>query len=223
MKNAELIELCAREPWNRKAWLEFYNRFDKRIWLVIYRECKAMGISRQADQFKQTVEDLVQDVYVKLSDNNCKALKNFVGASENSIYTYLGIIAKNVVRNHAIKVKAQKRPSIEKSLDEVIAISETGEKILIRDTVRSPGSAAEQDFSVEILREEIEDILNKILTGKQLERDKLIFKLHLYQKFSAEDITKKFNFGLSSKRISNLITSIKKDLRQELSKRLMEA
>jgi RNA polymerase sigma factor (sigma-70 family) len=223
MKNTELVELCAREPWNRKAWHEFYSRFDERIWLVIYRECKAMGITKRAAQFQQTVEDLVQDVYVKLSDNNCKALKNFIGASENSIYTYLGIIAKNVAKNHFIKMKAQKRPSPEKSIDDVLAISETGETILIRDAVKSSYSDVEQNFSVEILKQEVEDILNKILTGKEKERDKLIFKLHLYQKFSAEDITKKFNFGLSSKRISNLLTFIKKELRQELLKRMIEA
>jgi RNA polymerase sigma factor (sigma-70 family) len=223
MKNTELVALCAQESWNRKAWREFYNRFDARIWLVIYRECKAMGIIKQATQSKQTIEDLVQEVYVKLADNDCKALKNFIGASENSIYTYLGIIAKNVVKNHFIKMKAQKRPTLEKSIDDVSTITETGEKILIRDVVRPTYSDVEQNFSVEILKQEVEDILNNILKGKEKERNRLIFKLHLYKKFSAEDIANKFNFGISSKRISNLITAIKKQLQQELLKRMIEA
>lgn len=222
-KNTELVDLCAQEPWNRKAWLEFYNRFDERIWLVIYRECKALGIIKQDAQFQETVKDLVQDVYVKLTDNNCRALKNFVGASENSIYTYLGIIAKNVVRNYHIKISAQKRPSSQKLIDDAINISERGEKILVRDVGNLSYSGVEEEFSIVILKEEIDEILDKILKSKDKDRNKLIFKLYFYEGFSAEEIASRFKFNLSAKRIRNLVTEIKKKLRQELLERRMFA
>lgn len=216
------MRLCAQEPGNRKAWAEFYNRFDERIWLVIYRECKAKGINRLDSQLQKTVQDLVQDVYVKLIADKCKALNNFIGMSENSIYTYLGIIAKNVVNNYITKIKAQKRPSFEKSIDEILTISEKGEKILITHKIKSAYSDVEEKFTLEILKEEIDHILDTILKGKDKERNKLIFKLHLYEGISVEDLASKFHFGLSSKRISNLITDIKKELRQELLERMIE-
>lgn len=218
--NTELVKRCAQDPENRNAWNEFYNRFDKRIWVVVYRECEVKRISDSDYQYDQTIKDLVQDVYKRLIENNCKALKNFIGASENSIYTYLGIIARNVVRNHFTKTRARKRPLIDKSINEILSNSDKQNKIFIKDVFISDYGVAEE-FSVIILKEEIEDIINRFLNGKDKERNKLIFKLHLYEGFSPEDIASQFSFGLSSKRISNLITGIKKNLRQELKQRMM--
>jgi len=221
VNNTDLAKLCAQEPDNKKAWLEFYQRFDKWIWLVVYRECKAKGIINHDSQIHQTVQDLVQDVYVKLVSNNCKALANFIGASEKSIYTYLDIIAKSIVRNYITKIKARKRPSIEKSLDEVFSISEKGEKILDKDIFRPTYLDVDEEFKIQIFKEEIEDILDIVLKGKHKDRDKLIFKLYLYDGFTAEDIASQSCFMISSKRISNLITHIKKKLRRELLERRM--
>ena len=216
LDNVELIRLCAQESSNRNAWIEFYNRFDERIWLVIYRESEIMGITKEDPQFQNTIQDLVQEVYVKLVANDCKALKNFTGASVNSIYAYLGVIARNVVKNHVISINAQKRSLLEKSLDEVLTITENGQKIYTKDVIKSPDSAIEDELSVTILKEEIDNILNKILKNKDKDRNKLIFKLYFYEGFSVEEIASQFNFGLSLKRISNLTSDLKKKLRQEL-------
>ena len=117
LKSNELIQFCARHPNHKLAWAEFYNRFDKTIWLFVYRECIRRGITKGSDQFEQIVQDLVQDVYIKLVEKNCKALYNFIGASENSIFTYLAIIIKNVVLNHVISMSVQKRKSKKKSMN----------------------------------------------------------------------------------------------------------
>ena len=219
MKNTDLVALCAREPWNRKAWLEFYDRFDDRIRLVIYRECKAMGVPNRDVQFQDTVEDLVQDVYMKLLANNCKALKDFIGASENSVYTYLGIIARNEVRNYFTKINAQKRPTVERSIDDLLNISEKGGKIRTKNITRSPYA----DLEVEFLKEEIENILDRIVTGSSKHRNKLIIKLNIYQGLSAEQIASQLPYDLSSKTVSNLITKIKQKLRQQLLEQMMAA
>jgi len=222
LKNTELVELCAQTPDNRNAWLEFYHRFDEWIWLVIARECKAKAISRVDFQYQKTIPDLVQDVYVKLVSNECKALKNFVGASENSIYKYLNIIAKNVVKNHLTKIRAQKRPFIKKSIDEVVIVGENDERISIKEGIRSTDFDVEEEVAVEILQDEIEAILDRILKGKDKQRNKLMFKLHLFEGFSAEEIASQFPFGLTSKRVSNLIADIRRSLRQELLEQRLE-
>lgn len=216
LNNNELIKLCARESWNRNAWLEFYSRFDERIWLVVYRNYKTLGLHKRDSQFQMTVEDLVQEVYARLTDNNCKALKEFKGASENSIYAYLAVIARNVVKNYFISINAQKRSLHEKSLDDVLTITEDGQKIFVKDVIKSPYSDVEDEFAVVILKEDIDDILDKILKNKDKDRNKLIFKLYFYEGFSVEEIASQFNFGLSSKRISNLTSDLKKKLRQKL-------
>lgn len=222
LTNTELVKLCAQEPGNRKVWVEFYSRFDERIWLAIYRECREKGFTENRSQFHQTVQDLVQDVYLRLVDKNCKALRDFIGVSENSIFTYLGIIAKNVVRNYLTKKGAQKRLSIEKSIDEVILISEESGEVFIKDVLKSTYIGAEEEFKPEICKEQIEDILDEFLKGKASARNKLIFKLHFYEGFSPEEITKQFGVKISSKRVRNLISEIKKKLRKELLAKNME-
>ena len=219
LKNTDLVSLCSREPWNRKAWLEFYNRFDDRIRLVIYRECKALGIDNRDVQFQETVEDLVQDVYMRLIANNCKALNDFIGASENSVYTYLGIIARNVVINHSTKINAQKRPNVERSIDEVFDISEKGGKIRIKNIGRSTFD----ELEVEFLKEEIEVIMDQIVTGSHKHRNKLIIKLNIYEGLSAEQIANQLPYEMSRKTVSNIITKIKQKLRQGLLDQMMAA
>lgn len=212
LTNNELVNLCAQNPRNRSAWLEFYSRFDERIWLVICRECKEKGLYENTPQFHQIVQDLVQDVYVKLVEKNCKALKAFVGVSENSIFTYIGIIAKNVVRNYLIKRGAQKRPSIKKTIDEA----------LLSQDLEYAFATVEEEFTLEIRKEEIEHILENSIKGRDKERNKLIFNLYFYEGFSPEEIAAQFDFALSAKRIGNIISDIKQELRKELLLQKME-
>lgn len=212
LTNNQLVNLCAQEPRNRSAWFEFYARFDERIWLVIYRECNQKGLSENTVQFNQILQDLVQDVYVKLVEKNCKALKAFIGVSENSFFTYIGIIARNVVRNYLKKMGAQKRPSIEKSIDEILPID------IFKSTYVDP----EDEFTLVIRKEEIEDVIDEFLKGRDKARNKLIFKLYFYEGFSPEEIASQFNFSLSAKRIGNIISEIKQVLRNELLAQKME-
>jgi len=219
LSNTQVIQLCACDPTNRNAWSEFYNRFDDRIWAVVYRECREKQVAAKPQQFDQIVQDLVQDVYLRLVEKKCQALRDFQGASENSIYTYLGIIARNIVRNYLVKMKAQKRPLINKSIDDILSTS--------RDQIQKDESKlvyvnGEEGFSVEILKEEIDEILERCLAGQDKERNKIIFKLYLYEDFSPEEIASQLESSLSEKRIRNIIGQIKRVLRGELLEQRFE-
>jgi len=100
ISHSELVNLCSQESKDRYAWIEFCSRFDQHIWSVINRECREKNIFENFSQPKQVMNDLVQEVYVKLIEKDKKALRDFQGRYENSIFLYLGTIAKNVVRNH---------------------------------------------------------------------------------------------------------------------------
>ncbi|MDZ7265162.1 MAG: sigma-70 family RNA polymerase sigma factor [candidate division KSB1 bacterium] len=213
LKNTELVRRCAQNTKSREIWDEFYARFDERIWLCVYRECRDKKITRNRNEFKLIVQDLVQDVYKKLVSKNCKALQEFQGASENSIYAYLGMIAKNVVRNYMIQKSAKKRPPITESLDEMMTLAP---ERLERERLKFVDIESEDGFSVEMMREEIDTILDRQLKGSDSERNKIIFKLFLYEELSPQEIAARLAFSLSEKRIRNIITDIKKILRQEL-------
>ncbi|MBN2009543.1 sigma-70 family RNA polymerase sigma factor [candidate division KSB1 bacterium] len=210
LTNNELIRFCANNPENRVAWAEFYKRFDHTIWLVVHRNCTEKNISKNSEQFKLIVQDLVQDVYKKLVDKECKALKEYTGATEKSIYLYLGRICKNEVINYITASKAQKRPQITEYL------SDDKEK---RNANESEGTAADQpdeQLNLDALKHKIDIILNKYLTGKNKDRDKVIFKLYFYQELSPKEIVSNYFRNLSSKRVDNILSEIRRTLREKL-------
>lgn len=213
LTNTELIRKCAQNPQNRFLWVEFYNRFDERIRLMVYRECQNKGLLANSKNKKQFLEDLVQDVYAKILEKDCGALKNYVGASDNSIFAYLGIISINVVRNHITSQNAKRRPNIEKSIDD--DFSAIKDRYWILDPNANLNDA-EEWLALESLLNEIEIVLDDCAKGKYLDRNKEIFKLCVFEGYSAEEVTENFEFGLSSKRVGNLISVLKKCVREKL-------
>ena len=216
LTNTQLVKICAQEPGNRDAWTEFCHRFDRQIWLITFRECKNKIDRHSRNQFDQIVQDLVQDVYCRLVENNCKALRNYVGQSENAIYVYLSRIAQNVVNNYVIKMSAQKRPKIDRSLTELVENHGDKHMHLSSQTVIDE---PDEELQAEELIEEIENILDDCLTGPDKYRNKLIFKLFFFDGFSANDIAKNFGFRLSPKRVGNILSDLKRIIRRELPQR----
>ena len=214
MKNTELIDQCAHDKKNNKAWLEFLSRYEGCIHNMVIQECKNSELKKNIFQFEETVRDLVQDVYLKLLQNDCKALRTFRGDSENSIYSYLAIISKNVVKNYIVKIRAKKRPPIDRSLDNFIIVNEENGEVYYCDKHKTAIFDTEQEFKLKMLKEKIDICLKRIMTGRDKDRNKEIYQLHLYNGYTPKEIASYFNFGLSTRRIANIIS----DSRQKLIK-----
>ncbi|MCI0614877.1 sigma-70 family RNA polymerase sigma factor [bacterium] len=212
LANTELIELCAEAPRNEQAWTEFCARFDGHIRLMILRECREKQFSKEKPQFAEIFEDLVQEVYLKLVQKNCKALREFKASTANAIFAYLAIIARNVVRSHFTKEGAKKRRARLVSLEAPAATSAEDGELRVIDTIPSPDPGPEAGLDQESQKQELENSLDTLLTGKSKTRDKLIFKLYWFEKFSPEQISAYCGIGLSPKRIINIISGIKKRL-----------
>jgi RNA polymerase sigma factor (sigma-70 family) len=212
LTHTKLVELCAETPRNEKAWTEFCARFDDHVRLMILRECREKHLSKDKPQFEEIFADLVQDVYLKLVQKNCKALREYKASAENSIYAYLAIIARNVVRGHFTKEGAKKRRARLVSLDAPAASSAEEGELRVIDTIPSPDPGPDASLDRESQKQELASLLDKILTGKSKARDKLIFKLYWFEKFSPEQISAYCGIQLSPKRVINILSGIKKRL-----------
>src|ERR1700754_3594728 len=118
----ELLKCCAARPVDEAAWQEFVRRYHPTIRAFVVRtfQQKIHASPDHKQQFPDgTMEDLIQAVYLKLTNDDTNALGRFEGEYDNSIFQYLGIIATNVVRDHFRVVLAQKRPRVPFSLDEL--------------------------------------------------------------------------------------------------------
>jgi len=212
LPNTQLIRLCAESPDHRQAWLLFHQRFDRSIRLFILRECKRKDLTANRSQFEEIFSDLVQDVYLKLVQKNCKALRNYKASTEDSIYKYLAIIARNAVRGYLTKVGAKKRRAKLISLEAPVAGAQENDKLRMIDVVPDSGPSPDASLEAESERQELDLLLEQIVTGASKERDILIYKLHHDEEFSPEQITEQCGIALSEKRIRNIITEIKQKI-----------
>jgi RNA polymerase sigma factor (sigma-70 family) len=217
LKDNVLLSLMAERPGNEVIWGEFYRRFTKLIAATILREC----IRLNYDVGRKYVNDLLQEVYVKLLKNNGKAFKRFKGRHENSIIVYLRVISINVVRNEFAKRNQKKRQNESKiiSLDERLRwqISD-GRTADLHEIV------GDMNWDVKMrkdeLIDEIEYCLEKIFRKNcQRKRNMLIFRYYFYAGFQVKDIANFPNISISEKSIGNIISIIKKELRRELKRR----
>jgi len=211
LTNNQFIRQLSKDLKNEQHWVEFCRRFDKSIHIVVTRECKANGLKENHPQFNDLIRDLVQDVYSQLLDKDCNALQKFIGASEKSIYTYLGIISRNVVSNQLNRLNILKKIKSETSLDAIITIKESTE-VKIQDFIQSPQFDPEREL---ILIDEVDKFLDDYLQSKDKNRDKIIFKLYFYEGYSPKEIFAYFDFNLSLKSIRNLISKIHSEMRKK--------
>lgn len=215
---AELLKRCSRRPPDEVAWQEFVRRYDHTIRLNVVKTFhrKAREETDRKPQFPDDlIEDLVQAVYVRLIEDNNRAIERFEGEYANSIFQYLSMISINVVRDYFREMRAQKRPKVSYSLDELLETSGDG---ALFDEAHSridgqPVGPAKESITVE----EIEQALEKIVSGKNRNRDILIFKLRYNEGLTLEEITKAMNLDISAISVGSILNRIIKRLRPMLN------
>ena len=118
-----MIQTLAQAAPDDPLWKEFLSRFRSRVRLSVLR-CfqteaeRSPGLDAGAPQ--EVVDDLTQEVFVRLLDGERRALSRFQGRTEQSAYTYMSAIAVNLVRDHFKTLRAHKTPKATASLSNVV-------------------------------------------------------------------------------------------------------
>jgi len=208
----ELLTQCMRRPPDEGAWREFVHRYHGAIRASVARtfHLRASQESDRRAQFPDDlIEDLVQVVYMRLVEEGNRALDRFQGEHENSIFQYLGIIAVNVVRDHFREARAQKRPKLSFSLDELL--DNTGEGGILKNAVTDgpsgPGTVTLEDLEGALIRS----------VSRHRDRDALIFKLRYYEGMTLEEIKKALGLDISPIGIGSILNRINGKLRLRLA------
>jgi RNA polymerase sigma factor (sigma-70 family) len=211
---ADLLERCSRRPPDEAAWQEFVRRYHVTIRTNVIKTFhrKAREEADRKPQFPDDlIEDLVQAVYVRLIEDRNRALNRFEGEHDNSIYQYLAMISINVVRDYFREMKAQKRPKVSFSLDEMLET--TGDAALVDETAGGLDGKSAAGPGVMFTMDEVEHALRRSVSGKNRERDVLIFKLRYYEGLTLEEITKALHLDISAISVGSILNRIIKKLR----------
>ncbi|MDZ7267281.1 MAG: hypothetical protein ONB48_08115 [candidate division KSB1 bacterium] len=210
LTHRQLIQQLALQPRDNLLWQEFKNRYDQHLRRTIFIVCQRKSYAGLA-----TPDDFVAEVYQKLMENDNHRLREFTGRFENSIFDYLKIVAINVVLNGIRHDRAKKRPPASQRVSLPEDSPEHPQNLV--EFLPSP-EALRQHEMIE-LQDAIEFCLNRILVGKKHgQRDKLVFKLHYFKDFSAEQLAQLPAIKLSAKRIYGLLKLLLQKVRDCLRK-----
>ncbi|MFQ5793156.1 MAG: RNA polymerase sigma factor, partial [Acidobacteriota bacterium] len=217
----ELIARLVEAGPDDLAWPEFFSRFGSRIRLVIYRtlhneaqRSSGLDVGHLAD----AVEELAQEVFVRLLEGNRRALASFQGRNENSIYTYLRAIAVNLVRDHFKKLRSKKAPPAAVSFSEPLRTAEGPvEAVTLGDSLATPGPDPEEVTRATELRGRIAVAVDRASSGSSTARDRLIFRLYFEEGLKVDEIAAYPGIRLSSSGVEKRIRRIRDTVEELLA------
>lgn len=204
----ELLQRCAKRPPDDAAWQEFVERFHLTIRAFVARTFRQRARQEQARQHQfpeDLIEDLVQSVYAKLIEDSNEALARFTGDHERSIYQYLGMISMNLVRDHFREAAALKRPKLTVSLERLL---ERGDKVLSEGAFKELASVPPADSDAMLAEEEMDQLLKRTITGRNPDRDLLIFKLRFFHGLTLEEIAETMGLDITPVTVGSIINRI---------------
>ncbi len=177
----DVLNLCLGSE-NQEQWREFVRRTQPLIASVIINT-----IRRWQQPTPSLVDDLIQDTFLKLFANDRKALRGIRNEHENTIFGYLRVVASNVVIDHFRQLKNQ--------VDE----------IELADTVLPPPPDGMDRIEFERMKEQIQARLEKLASSPTYERDAAIFWFYYEQGYTAKEISRLPNVGLTVKGVEAVL------------------
>jgi RNA polymerase sigma-70 factor (ECF subfamily) len=197
----ELVRRCTASG-EFDAWEEFVRRFHHLIAMVVLRTALRLG-----DSSTQTVDDLIQETYLKLCNDNFRLLRSFDERHPNAFLGYLKVVTANVVRDSFKSFHTQKRGS-----DRMRDLPDYADPAAAEDSAGSP-----KTIEREVLIQQIQRCLDLCVVGLDRERNSKIFWLHYRTGLSAGAIASLPGIGLSTKGVETVILRITRDLRKRLA------
>lgn len=200
MEVPQLIAVGISES-SEEAWSEFVHRSQPLIRTVITR-----AVRRFRNASHQLVDDLTQDVYLKLCANNFRVLRNIEILQENAFFGFLQAMASNTVQDYLRHTAASKTGgAYELEAVEAVIPEDQG---LRRD--------ASPELEREILLEKIDTILKTLSHEPNFERDRAIFWLYYRKGLPATEIAALPDIKLNVKDVENVLLRLTRQLKVAL-------
>ena len=184
-----LVRACAGSN-DAAAWSEFIRRFHVVIAAAVLRTAGHWG-----EPSRSQLDDLIQDTYLKLCENDSRLLRSFQPRHEDSIYGFLKVVAANVVHDHFKSVLAAKRGATQTE-----TLTEPAEF-----PSKMPGSDSFDAVSQRIQLEKIDKVLRQVTAGKDQQRKCTIFWLRHRQGLTASEIAAIPSIGLTTEGVESVL------------------
>jgi RNA polymerase sigma factor (sigma-70 family) len=201
MSLEELIKACA-EGEDTSAWEEFIRRFHPLIAAVVRRTARRWG-----NDSPELVDDLIQEIYLKIYVDRKRLLGEFKPQHPNAFYGFLAVITAHLVDDYFRSRLSQKHGSgqPEASIDESTAVANSA----------ATNRPAEDVFR-NLQLSEVERALSSCVGGAEPERDLTIFWLYYKDGVSAAAIARLPSILLNVKGVESVIHRLTRCVRERL-------
>jgi RNA polymerase sigma-70 factor (ECF subfamily) len=196
----DLARACSRSV-DAEEWDEFVRRCAPLASLV------ALRVSRLwvRDPSPAAVDDIVQDVFLKLCEQERRILRDFVPRGEDSFFGLLRIVAASVANDYYRRLYSAKRGG------NVVTTVLVGDETSLESAGMHPSAQMHQEALFGQLDKKLQSASKTI--G---ERDRAIFWLYYRQGFTAEEIARLPASGLTAKGVESALRRMTGWLRDEL-------
>jgi len=198
------VESC-KNSGTASAWDEFVLRTQGLVAGTV-----ATTIRRWKACQSASVDDVAQEVYLKISANRAAVLRNFESRHPNAIFGYLRAISSSVAQDYCKGLSAARRGG---GRDQSLGDLEPA------DDHRQHGAAA--SIEQKVLLGEIEGILQRAASGQSAQRDRTIFWLYYRQGFTASSIAALPGIELNVKGVESTILRLTRRVRQVIGESRM--
>lgn len=178
------------------------RRFHRLIASVVLRTASRLG-----NASSQTVDDLIQEIYLKLCSDNFRLLRQFDQRYPDAFLGFVRVVAANVVRDHFKSSNTKKRGA-----NQTGTITEDAQPAIREECTGSPRSMERA-----VLINEVERHLDLCISGTDRDRNAMVFWLYYRAGLSAGAIAAMPELGLTTKGVESLILRITRELRQRMT------
>jgi RNA polymerase sigma-70 factor (ECF subfamily) len=165
---------------------------------------------RWGDASPQLVDDLVQETYLKLCENNFHLLRTFQFRHDEAIFGYIKVLTSNLVHDHFKCARSQKRGGTVESTspDSIDAAPDP-------TSTRSGAGSAEQNIFIR----EVDACLRAMDSPDHPGRDRKIFWLYYRVGLAASAIATLPTIGLTTKGVESTLLRLTRQVRNRLAAR----
>jgi RNA polymerase sigma-70 factor, ECF subfamily len=188
--STELVKICA-ESKDEAAWAELIGRSHPVIAAAVLRTARHWG-----EPSRPQLDDLIQDTYLKLCDDDRRLLRTFLPRHQNSIFGFLRVVAVNVVHDHFKSAKAVKRGA-----DQTGPLAEPDQEIAQRTGEWDGFTAVNQHLQIE----RVDKALRLLTTGKDQERKCMVFWFRHRHGMTASEIAAIPAIGLTTEGVESML------------------
>jgi RNA polymerase sigma-70 factor (ECF subfamily) len=201
MAPPQLIAVCTSEA-NEAAWREFIRRFHPLIVAAITKAVRRFG-----NVSHQLVDDLIQDVFLKLCKDNFRALRSLGTAHhERAFFGFLKVVATHTAQDYFRSAASAKGGS---------GKSPEADRVFMEHGL-SDGSP---ELDIKILLGEIDTIMKTHEHEPNFERDYAIFCLYYSQGLTAKEIAALPGMKLTVKGVESTLLRLTQQIRVALTQK----